>query len=380
MKWLKAIVVAGMSIIPLSSAHAIQSDALIEGAKLCTRHLPRFEREYAIPTHLLSAIASTESGRFHEGLGMKLPWPWAINAEGKGYYYDTKEQAIAAVRKLRSRGVRSIDVGCMQVNLNQHPDAFASLDQAFEPEKNIAYAAGFLHSLFEESGSWKKAAGDYHSRTPSRGTEYVGSVYNSWYSIIDKLRAARLHVPESSVAALGELKTGGRAPARAAQVATRVSPHVIHIASADPMAKFNNKSQAAKSKAAPQAKMVQLAANQPVERTRPHMNSIKVTTVPAQDVSPERTRSLIVVKQDMVPADALPEMKAPETKMSEIKLADNTPMQTPMQTPIPQSTSSTPTLTSDPAAAEAALSLASSRRPVMASVSRKTGPSFIFND
>src|SRR5471030_1386490 len=100
----------GLALLFSSQSYAAGQDALIEGAKLCTKHLPRYEREYAIPTHLLSAIASTESGRYHEGLKLKLPWPWTINANGKGYFFENKEDAIAAVRKLRARGVQSIDV------------------------------------------------------------------------------------------------------------------------------------------------------------------------------------------------------------------------------------------------------------------------------
>ena len=68
------------------------------------------------------------------------PWPWTINAEGQGLFYDTKAQAVAAVRALQARGVRSIDVGCMQVNLMHHPDAFPTLEQAFDPQTNAAYA------------------------------------------------------------------------------------------------------------------------------------------------------------------------------------------------------------------------------------------------
>src|SRR4029079_10379480 len=105
--------------------------------------------------HLLSAIASTESGRYHEGLQIKVPWPWTINVGGKGYWFDSKEEAIAAVRKYQHRGIQSIDVGCMQVNLYHHPEGFASLDQAFEPEHNVAYAASFLRSLYQEDGTWK---------------------------------------------------------------------------------------------------------------------------------------------------------------------------------------------------------------------------------
>jgi hypothetical protein len=229
-----SIVIAMTAFALPAIAHAQEIDPTIEGAKQCTRHLARYEREYAIPTHLLSAIASTESGRYHKGLKIKLPWPWTINAQGKGYFFDSKEEAIAAVKKLRAHGVQSIDVGCMQVNLLQHPEAFSSLDQAFEPEYNIAYAASFLSSLYQEEGTWKKAASDYHSRTPTRGREYVGLVYNSWFQIIDKLRAARVQVPENSVAAAEAPKPVVLAEARSPEqqghkVAARAHPHMNSI-------------------------------------------------------------------------------------------------------------------------------------------------------
>lgn len=197
-RYLKFVTVFSVaSVCSLTTANA-QLDPLIEGAKLCTHHLQRYEREYGIPAHLLSAIASTESGRYHEGLKIKLPWPWTINAEGKGYFFNNKAEAMAAVHRLQASGVKSIDVGCMQVNLYHHPNAFSSISQAFEPENNIAYAASFLRNLYQEEGSWKQAASDYHSKTPERGNQYVGLVYNSWFKIIDKLRAARINIPDNS--------------------------------------------------------------------------------------------------------------------------------------------------------------------------------------
>jgi hypothetical protein len=198
-----------LSALLVSFSHPARAqgiDPLIEGAKLCTRHLQHYEREYGIPAHLLSAIASTESGRYHDGLKIRLPWPWTINAEGKGYYFDNKEQAIAAAQKLRARGVQSFDVGCMQVNMYHHAQAFSSLTQAFEPENNVAYAASFLRDLYQEEGNWKRAAADYHSKTPTLGTKYVGLVYNSWHNIIDKLRNARLSVPASSMDGLRQMQ------------------------------------------------------------------------------------------------------------------------------------------------------------------------------
>ncbi len=201
----KPAVLSVLALLAYSPAHALSTDPLIEGAKLCTRHLPRYERQYGIPVHLLSAISSTESGRPHKALGIALPWPWTINAAGKGYYFDSKEEAVAAAKKLRKQGVKSMDVGCMQVNLVHHADAFRSLEQAFDPEQNIAYAASFLRNLYEEQDSWRTAAASYHSKTPLFGSRYVSRVYDRWYTIIDRVRSARI----SMAKAAGSPATGG---------------------------------------------------------------------------------------------------------------------------------------------------------------------------
>jgi hypothetical protein len=104
------------------------------------------------------------------------PWPWTINAEGEGHYYATKAEAVAAARAMQARGVRSMDVGCMQVNLMHHPNAFTSLDQAFDPRTNAAYAARFLNQLFAQTGDWAKATANYHSATPDIGASYERKV------------------------------------------------------------------------------------------------------------------------------------------------------------------------------------------------------------
>ena len=61
-----------------------------------------------------------------------------------------------------------------------HPQAFASLEQGFEPAANADYAARFLKQLREGpgGGDWMKAAGFYHSQTPDRaegGKAYLKS-------------------------------------------------------------------------------------------------------------------------------------------------------------------------------------------------------------
>lgn len=132
-------------------------------------------REGRIPDHVMSAIARVESGR-RGADGSVQPWPWSINVEGADHVYDTKAEAIAAVRQFQAQGARSIDVGCMQVNLLHHPTAFASLEQAFDPGTNARYAARFLNELFAQSHAWPKAIADYHSATPALGEAYAKQV------------------------------------------------------------------------------------------------------------------------------------------------------------------------------------------------------------
>ena len=126
-------------------AHA-QADKI-----LCTDAIAPIERAAQLPPQLLHTIAIVESGRRDPQTGRVAPWPWTINAEGTGSFYESRDQAVAAVMALQARGVRSIDVGCMQINLMHHPLAFSSLEQAFDPAANVTYAARFLKQLFAET-------------------------------------------------------------------------------------------------------------------------------------------------------------------------------------------------------------------------------------
>jgi hypothetical protein len=84
-----------------------------------------------------------------------------------------KAAALAWTRDRLSAGARFVDVGCMQVNLQMHPDAFPGLDAAFDPAANADYAARFLAALAQEAGgNWYEAVGWYHSRTPDLAAAY----------------------------------------------------------------------------------------------------------------------------------------------------------------------------------------------------------------
>ena len=158
------------------------SSASLENSqsRLCYGAIAAAEAVTHIPDAFLSAIGRVESGRVVSSTGAVAPWPWTINAAGIGHFYATKADAVAAVYQFQAQGVRSLDVGCLQVNLFYHPDAFASVDQAFDPTANAAYAARFLLSLHTQTGSWPRAAAAYHSSTPLLGQSYQQKVLAAW--------------------------------------------------------------------------------------------------------------------------------------------------------------------------------------------------------
>jgi hypothetical protein len=181
------IVAAALSFVALPFAGwakpGVQA-AVVQGPlpndKVCQAAIQSAEKALRLPTQLLGAIGLVESGRVIPPTGRIAPWPWTINVGGTGYFYDTKDQAVVATQGFLAKGVQSIDVGCLQVNLSFHPTAFASLDQAFDPVVNANYAAGFLTQLYAQSHLWATAAAAYHSQTPGVSDVYVRRVVAAW--------------------------------------------------------------------------------------------------------------------------------------------------------------------------------------------------------
>ena len=158
---------------------AAPSLAMRPDAELCRAAIGMTERMTGVPDRLMQAVSVMESGR-RDADGTVWPWPWTINVEGVGEVYESKREVIAAVQRHQAAGARSIDVGCMQVNIKHHPEAFASLDEAFDPLANARYAAKFLQQLLAQTGSWPRAVAGYHSLTPDIGGEYARKVLAIW--------------------------------------------------------------------------------------------------------------------------------------------------------------------------------------------------------
>ena len=184
-----AMVLSVLSAAPAMATRSIGPTA--DPGQLCRQAILLAEREHRLPNALLHAIARVETGRPDPRTGAAVSWPWTINAEGQGRFFDTKEEAVAAVRALQARGISVIDVGCLQVNLHHHPRAFASLDEAFDPVANARYAGLFLTRLHQNTRNWERAAAHYHSQTPERAEAYRLKVLAAWPGMAHRVAAER---------------------------------------------------------------------------------------------------------------------------------------------------------------------------------------------
>jgi hypothetical protein len=187
-RWLR-FVPAWAMLVAGGSALASQ-DPVADAAAICDAVAARVSRESGVPISVLQAITRTETGRRRDG--RVEPWPWTVNMEGRGVWFDTPDEARAYAYENYQRGARSFDVGCFQINFRWHGQHFASIEEMFDPLANGRYAARFLSELHAELGDWSKAAGAYHSRSPTFANRYR--------AIFDRHRAAVEGRPPETVA------------------------------------------------------------------------------------------------------------------------------------------------------------------------------------
>jgi hypothetical protein len=179
--FVKGLMALGTSIFIMPGIiYANSSQPIDKNSKYCAQQTRYQEQNHGIPRHLLTAISHTESGRWSKSEQAIVAWPWTVTSGSTGRFFDTKEEAMAEVEFLMTEGVRNIDVGCMQINMHYHADAFETLSDAFDPKQNTAYAAKFLSKLKTSSNSWMDAAGTYHSSTPDKKAYYQSKVSKYW--------------------------------------------------------------------------------------------------------------------------------------------------------------------------------------------------------
>lgn len=160
---------SGLSIAAALWGFSITLPALADPA-ICDRAARRAAQAEGVPPEVLLAITRTETGRSRNGV--LEPWPWTVNMEGKGRWFETPDAAMRYVFERFTAGARSFDVGCFQINYKWHGGAFRSIEEMFDPEISADYAAALLARNFEKTSDWSQAAGTYHSRTPVHAARY----------------------------------------------------------------------------------------------------------------------------------------------------------------------------------------------------------------
>jgi len=206
-----AVTVFVSGLLPLPSFARQPANA----KNTCNISAQKAAQKTGVPLAVLQAISLAETGR--KTKGRMESWPWTVNMEGAGNWFESRADALDyAVRKYK-RGARSFDIGCFQINYKWHGEAFSSIDQMFDPDSNALYAARYLLDLYREKGDWKSAAGAYHSRTPKYAKNYADRFARLYADLTDggavptdqrqvkRNRYPLLQTPVSSSAATGSL-------------------------------------------------------------------------------------------------------------------------------------------------------------------------------
>jgi hypothetical protein len=226
------------SIMLLAAAQIAQATDPAPSSSIvdCRSAAAATEQSAGLPSGLLLAIGQVESGRLDPATGRIEPWPWTTNHAGEGHYFASAEDAILWVAAQQAAGNQSIDVGCFQVNLYYHPDAFATLAEAFDPTANALYAAAFLNRLHEQSGSWLAAVALYHSADPVEGRRYSGRVMAAWNPGVNDQRVSSVGLAQSANPSVVRISTTASVvrivvPDWAAQSSASIRSRVIGLPS-----------------------------------------------------------------------------------------------------------------------------------------------------
>lgn len=142
------------------------------GENVCEAEMTRAAATHDVPLAVLFAVGLTETGR------RGTLHPYALNIAGRSYFGESRAAALAEFEKERARGVKLIDLGCMQINHYWHAQEFDSVEDMLDPAKNVEYAAVFLKRLRARHGSWTLAVARYHAgprNTPAQ-KRYVCAV------------------------------------------------------------------------------------------------------------------------------------------------------------------------------------------------------------
>jgi hypothetical protein len=180
MMMIQRIAIAIISILSLNNWAWVEPLSFDSQANMCVRAAHIYEKEHGLPQGLLQSVTLVETGTYNKNTKSKSPWPWTVNVKGKGYHFKTKEAAVTFAEEQVSKGLKSIDVGCGQVNMKFHGNNFNDIQHAMSPKANLEYAAKMIADNFKRTQNWHTAVAWYHSKTEKYNKRYLKKILSEW--------------------------------------------------------------------------------------------------------------------------------------------------------------------------------------------------------
>lgn len=150
---IRLLAIAGLSL----AAAATSTSEARASQGICEREIAAAAIKYGVPEGILYSVGLTETGR------RGSLQPWALNVEGKAVFASSRDDALQVFGDARRRGVKLIDLGCMQINHHYHGDQFSEAEDMLNPRRNVEYAAKFLSRLHAKHVTWTMAVARYHA-------------------------------------------------------------------------------------------------------------------------------------------------------------------------------------------------------------------------
>lgn len=132
---------------------------------------------------ILYAIAMQESGRFDQETELLKPWPWVLNVDGKGHYFDDMTEVWNALAGILQEDPKHVGIGLVQVTWPFNPDILWDPYTALDPGTNLMLGAMILRDCYDRLGDWWRAVGCYHSPTPKLAVGYRQQIYRHWLAL-----------------------------------------------------------------------------------------------------------------------------------------------------------------------------------------------------
>ncbi|BCI67590.1 transglycosylase SLT domain-containing protein [Acetobacter aceti] len=161
----------------------------------CDKAAAIVEKSLDIPQGLLVAIARVESNN----------QPLAVNVNGLTVSFSRQELAVDAVKTMLKSGAFGsrphVDIGCFQINLGWHSDAFPSIEAGFDPVTNGLAAGLFLREIHAKTGNWHEAVARYHAASQA-GARYAEAVFRKYEGRSGQQATGYYASPEGEAAVL----------------------------------------------------------------------------------------------------------------------------------------------------------------------------------